>query len=588
MQYRTLTAAGFILFQFLSPSLGADPRKPNILLILTDDQGYGDFSIHGNKDIQTPNIDEFARNGTQFERFYVSPLCAPTRASLLTGRYSLRTGVWGVTHSKEAMRPEEVTIAEVLKANGYRTGLFGKWHNGEQYPYTPPGQGFDDFFGFHNGHWNNYHDADLLRGTKFVPTKGYISDVLADEAMAFMESNKDKPFFCYVPFNAPHAPYQVHDKYFNPLKAKGLSNELAAVYGMCMNLDDNIGRLLKKVEDLGLRKNTIVLFLTDNGANGDRFNAGMRGRKGSVHEGGSRVPLFFQWPGHFDKPRTVKQIAAHIDIMPTLLELTGVAKPKDVFFDGRSLVPLLEGKDDQWPERLLFTQNTGGSREPGPTPGAVRSQRYRAVNEAKGGWQLYDMVDDPSQTKDLAKTQPDILKPLSEAYDAWFKDVSKAGFQRFPLPIGYAEENPVTLHAPQAFFSGGPYFFGKSGFANDWLTGWTKTDDRIWWEVDAARAGQYEVTLRFLCPESDAGSTIKLSAGQATLTAKVPGTPIKEIPLQHRLDSKTSTYRNMEWKELPLGNLELPKGKNKLMLEATNIPGKQVMELKGISLRLGN
>lgn len=563
----------------------ADPRKPNILLIMTDDQGYGDFSIHGNKDLQTPNIDQFAKDGIQFERFYVSPLCAPTRASLLTGRYSLRTGVWGVTHSKEAMRPEEVTIAEALKAKGYRTGLFGKWHNGEQFPYTPPGQGFDDFFGFHNGHWNNYHDADLLRGTKFVPTKGYIADVLTDEAIAFMDANQSRPFFCYVPFNTPHSPYQVPEKYFKALKAKGLSDELIAVYGMCMNIDENVGRLLEKVKDLSLRKHTIVLFLTDNGANGDRFNAGMRGRKGSLHEGGSRVPLFFQWPGHFDKPRTIKQICAHIDIMPTLLDLCGLSKPDGVSFDGRSLVPLLEGKEIQWQERLLFTHNTGSGREPGPSPGAVRSERYRAVIENKGGWQLYDMVEDPGQTTDLAKTKPEVLQPMTAAYDAWFKDVSKAGFQRFPLPIGHAEENPVTLHAPQAHFSGGVYFFAKNGFANDWLTGWTSKDDRIWWEIDVARAGKYESNLQFLCPETDAGSMIKLSAGDASLSAKVPATPIKEIPLKHYLQGKSNTYRSMEWKELPLGRLELPKGKTKLTLEAASIAGKHVMDVKGIILR---
>src|SRR5262245_53285222 len=322
--------------------------RPNVLLILTDDQGYGDFSRHGNPHLQTPELDRFSEGAVRFERFFVSPLCAPTRAALLTGRYSQRTGVWGVTHSKEAMRPEEVTLAEALRAAGYRTGCFGKWHNGEQYPYTPGGQGFDEFFGFHNGHWNNYFDAELLRGTKFEKTRGYITDVLTDEALRFLDKNRSNPFFCYVAYTAPHSPFQVPDKYFNTYKKKGLDDTLACVYGMCANIDDNVGRLLSKLDQLKLRDNTIVLFLTDNGANTDRYNAGMRGRKGSVHEGGSRVPLFVQWPGHL-KARVVQEIAAHIDLYPTLLDLCGVTAPKGPPVDGVSLRPLLEGKSAKWP-----------------------------------------------------------------------------------------------------------------------------------------------------------------------------------------------------------------------------------------------
>ncbi|MDP1586394.1 MAG: sulfatase-like hydrolase/transferase, partial [Prosthecobacter sp.] len=288
---------GSIRFAMLAVSLcsalhSSFSAPPNVLLIITDDQGYGDFSIHGNPHLQTPHIDKLGNDGVRFDRFYVNSFCAPTRAALLTGRYPVRTGCHGVTHNREAMRPSEITMGEALKSGGYRTGYFGKWHNGEQFPFTPPGQGFEEFFGFNNGHWNNYFDATLLRGTKPEPTQGYITDVLTDEAMQFITARQKEPFFCFLSFNAPHSPYQVPDKYFDKFKAKGFEANVAAFYGMCENIDDNVGRLLAHLDTLKLAENTIVLFLTDNGgtAGVKTYNAGMRGGKTSVHEGGSRVP----------------------------------------------------------------------------------------------------------------------------------------------------------------------------------------------------------------------------------------------------------------------------------------------------------
>ncbi|MBM4092444.1 MAG: hypothetical protein FJ276_23920, partial [Planctomycetes bacterium] len=243
----------------------APNQKPNILLIITDDQGYGDFSIHGNPHLQTPHIDRLATSGVQFDRFFVNSFCAPTRAALLTGRWPLRTGCHGVTHNREAMRSSEVTLAEALRGAGYRSACIGKWHNGEQYPFTPQGQGFAEFFGFNNGHWNNYFDAVLLRGAQHEATKGYITDVLTDEAMKFITTNKTSPAFCYLSYNAPHSPYQVPDRYFDKFRAREFDDRLAAFYGMCENIDDNVGRLLAHLDAERLAENTIVLFLTDNG-----------------------------------------------------------------------------------------------------------------------------------------------------------------------------------------------------------------------------------------------------------------------------------------------------------------------------------
>ncbi|MQY63441.1 MAG: sulfatase-like hydrolase/transferase, partial [Calditrichaeota bacterium] len=297
----------------------ASGGRPNILLIMTDDQGWGDITSHGNDVIKTPVMDRIAAEGARFERFYVSPVCAPTRAALLTGRYCLRTGTHGVTRGQENMRSDEVTNAEVFKQAGYATGCFGKWHNGAHYPHHPNGQGFDEFFGFCAGHWNNYFDTTLDRNGQPVETKGYISDVLTNASMAFIEQNRKRPFFCYLPYNAPHTPWQVPDRYFDKYKAKGLDDETACSYAMTECLDDNIGRLLGQLDELNLAGDTIVLFLTDNGPNTDRYNGGMKGRKGSVNEGGVRVPLFIRWPGHIRPGTYVKPIAAHIDLLPTLV-----------------------------------------------------------------------------------------------------------------------------------------------------------------------------------------------------------------------------------------------------------------------------
>lgn len=595
MKYLICILASLVI---LGPAFSA---SPNVLLIVTDDQGYGDFSIHGNPHLQTPNVDKLGQSGVQFERFYVNSFCAPTRAALLTGRWPLRTGCHGVTHNREAMKPSEVTMAEALKGAGYRTACIGKWHNGEQYPFTPQGQGFDDVFGFNNGHWNNYFDATLLRGTTPEKTHGYISDVLTDEAMKFISANQAQPFFCYLAYNAPHSPYQVPDAYFDKFKAKGFDDTLSAFYGMCENMDDNVGRLLAHLDTLKLTENTIVLFLTDNGgtAGVKTYNAGMRGGKTSVHEGGSRVPLFMRWPAGKWQPHVVKPIVSHIDLFPTLVDLCGVKAPAGPKLDGVSLRLLLENADDAaWHERTLFTHNP--IDETNKFPGAVRTQRYRLVREIKGpsggssakandgsakSWQLYDMETDPGQKEDIAVDHPMVVKELSAQYDAWFKDISSEGLQRYPLAVGYDEQNPVELHAPQSYFDAPLEFASGPGFANDWLTHWTDAKAKIWFELDAVKAGDYEVEIAYDCPEEDAGSIISITAGESNLDGTVEAAPIHDIQLPHRDEKGKARYRNREWATLKLGTLKLPQGPVKLTLEALSMPGAQVMDLKHVRLQ---
>lgn len=585
-----------LLLTALGSQLLGNP-SPNVLLIITDDQGYGDFSIHGNPHLQTPHIDKLGQSGVRFDRFFVNSFCAPTRAALLTGRWPLRTGCHGVTHNREAMRPSEVTMAEALKSSGYHTACIGKWHNGEQFPFTPQGQGFNHVFGFNNGHWNNYFDATLLRGTQPEPTKGYITDVLTDDAISFITARQKQPFFCYLAYNAPHSPYQVPDKYYDKFKAKGFDEKLSAFYGMCENIDDNVGRLLAHLDELKLADNTIVLFLTDNGgtAGVKTYNAGMRGGKTSVHEGGSRVPLFIRWPAAGWQPHLVKPIASHIDLLPTLLDLCGVKLLDGPKLDGISLRPLLEGKADTWTERTLFTHNP--IDETNKYPGAVRTQRHRLVREIKGPaggskaksndasanpWQLYDMETDPGQEKDIAREHPDLVQQLAAQYDSWFADISSSGLQRFPLPVGHVGHNPVELHAPQCYFDKPLHFASGPGFANDWLTGWTDPESKVWFEIDVVTEGEYEIELAYASDATDA--LLQLSIGSQFLEVPIPAASAPEITLPHRDEEGRARYRNRSWQTLNAGTIKLPKSPARLTLKPLRLSGAQGLDFKHVKL----
>ncbi len=572
-------------------------KKPNILFIITDDQGYGDLSIHGNPYIQTPNIDKLGNQSVRFDRFYVSSVCAPSRASLLTGRYNLRTGTFGVTHNKEAMNPEELTIPEVLKSEGYYSSCIGKWHNGIQYPYNPLGQGFDEFFGFTGGHINNYFNAELLRGTKPVKTSGYITDVLTDEAINFIKRNKNEPFFCYLSYNAPHGPWQVPDKYYEKFKTKEFDEIVSSIWGMCENIDYNIGRLIDCLDDEGITENTLIIFLSDNGGIGTTklFNAGMRGGKTSVHEGGSRVPLFMNWPAANWTPKVVERISAHIDILPTIIDLCGIEFAGKFKLDGTSLKPLIEGDSDDWPERTLFLHNP--IDETNRYPGAVRTERFRLVKKIKGPqagsaavnndknaypWELYDMKIDHGEKNNIAEEYPEIVVELIDKYENWLDDISSNELKRFPLPVGFDEHNPVTLFATQAYFSEPIKYYTGRGAANDWLTGWSHINGKIWFDAEVVKDGKYFVSIAYTCPEEYAGSAISLTAGNSTIETNVPPAPIIEVPLPDRIPSG---YFSRVWGELEMGVIELKAGRQKIIIEATSISNENVLDFKHLELR---
>ena len=409
----------------------AQAKLPNIVVILTDDQGWGDLSLSGNKNLATPHIDSLARDGASFERFYVCPVCSPTRAEFLTGRYHPRGGVYSTSAGGERLDLDEKTIADTFKAAGYTTGAFGKWHNGMQYPYHPNGRGFDEYYGFCSGHWGDYFSPPLEHNGRIVQGEGFCIDDFTNKAMELMEkANKaDKPFFTYLPYNTPHSPMQVPDRWWNKFKDKKISMHnrdpkkenlphLRCALAMCENIDWNVGRILKKLDELKIADDTIVVFFHDNGPNGVRWNGDMKGRKGSTDEGGVRSPLLVRWPGRIPKGTELKPIAAVIDLLPTLADCAGIPVVSKKKLDGRSLKPLLLGQKGRWKERIIFSHWKGRV--------SARTQTHRLDHTGK----LFDMTADLGQRKDISKTNLALATRLREEVARWKETEQRRPRQR--------------------------------------------------------------------------------------------------------------------------------------------------------------
>ena len=474
----------------------AGGRRPNVVLIITDDQGYGDLGCHGNPEIRTPHLDALAKQSVELERFHVCPVCSPTRASLLTGRYNYRTGVVDTFIGRSLMRPEELTLAEMLGGAGYRTGIFGKWHLGDNHPLRAVDQGFQEALTLKVGGigqpsdppgGDRYQDPTLYRNGKPFKAKGYVTDVITDGALDFIAAGREKPFFAYIAYNAPHGPLEVPEGSLDPYK--GLPDVTARVYAMVSNIDHNVGRLLAKLDDLKLAQETIFIFMTDNGPQQARYNAGMRGQKGTVFDGGIRVPFFVRWPGRLEAGRKVDRIAAHVDVAPTLLDACRVAKP-EVAFDGVSLLPLLTGTAKDWPDRTIFSQWHRGDEPVLGRACMARSQRWKMVRlQPDAAAMLFDMAADPLEKNDVAAANPAVRDDLVKKYEAWFRDVGAArGYAPPRIKVGTPAENPVLFTR------------------QDWRgpkAGWGK-ENLGHWEIDVARAGTYEVKLIFRAPVSRA------------------------------------------------------------------------------------
>ena len=438
----SLASAGLLAGCGLSQTTSADnslkDKRPNIVLVITDDQGYGDLSCHGNPILKTPNLDALHAESVRFTRFQVSPTCAPTRSAIMSGRHEFKNGVTHTILERERMSLETAALAETLRNAGYTTGIFGKWHLGDEDAYQPDNRGFDEVF-IHgcggigqkyagscaDAPANKYFDPAIKHNGKFVKTKGFCTDVFFRQALGWINKQRKnkRPFFAYITTNAPHSPYIAPDKYKEPFLEKGLDEKTAGFYGMIVNIDDNMKLLTDKLAEWRLQENTLLVFMTDNGsaAGGKIFNAGMKGGKGTAHEGGTRVPAFFRWKGMLAEGVDVNCLTAHIDMYPTFVELAGAKLPDNGQVEGRSLIPLLKDADARWEDRFLFTHV--GRWEKGAEPDeykykrcAIRSQRFRFVNNEE----LYDMEADPGQKVNVIDKHPEIVQEMRQAYEAWW------------------------------------------------------------------------------------------------------------------------------------------------------------------------
>ena len=493
----------------------ANSKRPNVILVMTDDQGYGDLGCHGNDVIMTPNLDKLRSQSVRLTDFHVDPTCSPTRSALMTGHYSSRTGVWHTIMGRSLLGRNEVTVADVFSSSGYRTAIFGKWHLGDNYPYRPQDRGFDEVL-IHGGggvgqgpdYWgNDYFDDTYFHNGRAKKFEGYCTDIWFDGALKFIEANRDRPFFCYVPTNAPHGPYNVADKYSKPYRDKGVKDNQANFYGMITNIDENMGRLMRRLEELGLEENTILIFMTDNGTSAGH-NGGMRGKKGSEYEGGHRVPFFVRWPaGGLKGPGNVDRLSAHIDVLPTLIDLCGLKRPAGVKFDGASLAPLFKGSAKRWPDRTLLVHSQRIEHPEKWRKSAVMTQRWRLIN----GRELYDIQADPAQKKDIADANPQVVEQLRRSYEQWWADLSQ-GFDKYcEIVIGSDKQNPTRLmshdwHCPNPAWSQSAVRRGSksNGF----------------WAVEIERDGMYEFELRRWPREVDAPINEAIAGGKAITATK--------------------------------------------------------------------
>ncbi len=508
-----------VLMPYLS--LNAIPReKPNIILVMGDNLGFGDFGLSGNEKVRTPNIDRFASEGIQFSRFYANPMSAPTRASLMTGRYFYRTGVIHTSRGGAKMHGDEITIAEYLKKAGYVTGMFGKWHLGDNYPMRPQDQGFSQTLWHKSGrigqvpdYPNRYYSPMLWKNGEMIQTEGYCTDVFTDAAIEFIEKNRDKPFFVYLPTNAGHTANEkvvgplVPSKYSDPYREMGLRDIVAKVYGMVTNIDENFGRLLEKLDELNIRENTIVIFTTDDGPGAD-YNAGFR--NGSVYESKMRVPFAVQWPaGLKNNSFVIDKIASHIDVLPTLLDAIGMEVPKKPVIDGMSLMPLLTGRELNMADRQFFFQCHRGLQPQIYRNVAVVGQRYKMVgypdsfdmgpeiSAENPVLELYDLIDDPGEENDLANEQPDLLRSMRTEYEKWFSSVKNTrNFKPGWISIG--SEYELTTHLCR---------YQDASFHDDKPSGWP---------VNVEKSAKYEISVNRV--SSNPGGTIFVKIGDKQLS----------------------------------------------------------------------
>jgi len=506
---------GSLLFcSYHTANAETSEEPPNVIIIMTDDQGYGDMSYNGHPTLETPNLDSLAHQGINFTDFHVSPYSAPTRASLMTGRDFRKTGGWHTYGGQNLLAEDETTIAEVFKHNGYATGHFGKWHLGINYPFAPHYRGFDTSLMIGNGglgatddYWGNdrFDDTYFLNG-KPVETNGYGTDVFVDYALDFIKHHREEPFFVYLTTNIPHRPWNVPSEYRKKYATDNTEDkreivpyghtDMARYYGLIDKIDEQVGRVLDFLENQDLKKNTIVMFLTDNGTVSTEYNAGMRGRKGSVYEGGHRVPLFIRWPnGNFQLEKRVDELTCHMDIFPTLIDLCGLKTEEKLSFDGQSLVPLFYNQSSKWDEdRIYVTQSTqsvsGGYHITPPKKGktVIGKQKWRLVNHEK----LYNLNQDPQQKNDVADHYPKIVSKLKDSYEEYWGEVQPYEGKLRRVHLGNPKQ-PVTEFSLMNLIPCSDCSFRGMWSMNSAAKA-RKYNGR--WPVYVEKSGQYVIELR--------------------------------------------------------------------------------------------
>lgn len=558
---------------------------PNVVVILTDDQGWGDLSIHGNSNLSTPNIDALATEGARFDYFYVCAVCAPTRAEFLTGRYYPRTGVSGVSRGEGRLNPDETTIADVFHEAGYATGCFGKWHNGTQAPLHPNNRGFDEFYGFTSGHWGHYFSPPLDHNGQRVRGDGYVADDFTNRAITFIENHQDQPFFCYLPFNTPHSPMMVADRFYD--KFKGVDPEMKhrdadkedvmmtrAALAMCENIDWNVGRLLRRLDALNLTDNTIVVFFCDNGPNSWRWNGGMKGRKGSVDEGGLRSPCFIRWPAQIRGGTHLTGIAAAIDLLPTLTGLAGIPCRLSKQLDGHDLSGNLKrGESTPIPERVIYSVWQKKAAV------SVRTQRFRLDPEGR----LFEIAKDQGQRQDVSRRYPQEtqkLMRLAKEFQSEVKSAFAASADR-PFHVGYGKS--TTLPARDGVPHGTIQRSSKAP-NNSFFTHWTSPDDSITWDVVVAEDAEFDVTVWYTCGEKNIGCTVQLTADTQSVATQVAAAfnpPLYDKSLERVAESH---YFVKDFQPLQLGRIRMKQGECTIRLSSSEIVGNRGIDVHSLDL----
>ncbi|MBT3288991.1 MAG: arylsulfatase [Victivallales bacterium] len=478
------------------------PKRPNVVFVLTDDQGYPPMGCHGHPFIQTPNLDTFHGESTRFEQFHTGTTCAPTRSGLMTGHYCNSTGVWHTIGGRSLLRGDEWSLPTALSDAGYRTGLFGKWHLGDDYPYRPQDRGFQRVVCHGGGgisqqpdYWgNDYFDDTYMVDGEPTAYEGYCTDVFFREALAFIEANRENPFFAYISTNAPHGPWNVEPQYRALYTDHTESENYARFLGMITNIDENFGQLREKLRELGIEDNTILIFMSDNGQTGvgdpsaKMYNAGMRGFKSSPYDGGHRVPFLIRWPdGGISTARYIEQLTSYVDFMPTILDLCGVAVPAERSFHGESLRPLLEGKvDGHWTERVITTDTQRVAHPLKWRWSCVMKDTWRLVNRAE----LYNIADDPGQKSDVAAQNPAMVGELQAAYENWWDLCATQIDDDIPISIGADEQETAVLKTHD--------IRNEQDHLGVWDQSQVRRGDRAhgWWEIMVETAGEYEFDLR--------------------------------------------------------------------------------------------